>query len=80
MENVTALIASSSGTRSADVRILSNDNRVPAGTLRAKVLTLRIEARLGSWHPDSDDAPGATVPAFAGEGHAPTIVADSRLH
>jgi FtsP/CotA-like multicopper oxidase with cupredoxin domain len=60
-------------TRTADVRILSNDNRAPAGTLRGQVLTLRIEARLGSWHPDGDDAPGVTVPAFAEEGHTPTI-------
>jgi FtsP/CotA-like multicopper oxidase with cupredoxin domain len=70
---VIVSIASSSRTRTADVPILSNENRTSAGTLRGKVLTLRIEARRGSWHPDGDDAPGATVPAFAEEGHAPTI-------
>ena len=70
---VAAAITSSSGTQTADVRILANDNRTPAGSPRGKVLTLRIEARLGTWHPDGDEAPGATVPAFAEEGHAPTI-------
>ncbi|HEU4722150.1 MAG TPA: multicopper oxidase domain-containing protein [Gemmatimonadaceae bacterium] len=47
---------------------MPNDNRTPAGTLRDGVLTLRIEARLASWHPDGDDAPGAIVPAFAEAG------------
>jgi FtsP/CotA-like multicopper oxidase with cupredoxin domain len=50
-----------------------NDNRRPAGTLRDGVLTLRIDARPGSWHPDGDDAGGAVVPAFAEEGRAPSI-------
>ena len=49
-------------------RVMPNDNRAPAGTLRDGVLTLRIEARLASWHPDGDDAPGAIVPAFAEAG------------
>jgi FtsP/CotA-like multicopper oxidase with cupredoxin domain len=49
-------------------RVVVNDNRRPAGHLRAGVLTLRLDARLGDWHPDGEDAPGATVPAFAEEG------------
>ena len=49
-------------------RVIVNDNRQPAGKLRAGVLTLRIEARLADWHPDGEDAVGATVPAFAEEG------------
>src|SRR6476620_7006188 len=49
-------------------RVSVNDNRQPAGKLRAGVLTLRIEARLADWHPDGEDAVGATVPAFADEG------------
>src|SRR6476469_3963687 len=55
------------------VRVAINDNRRPAGRLRAGVLTLRLDARLGEWHPDGDDAPGAVVPAFAEEGGAPSI-------
>ena len=49
-------------------RVVVNDNRQPAGRLRAGVLTLRIEARLADWHPDGEDAIGATVPAFAEQG------------
>ena len=49
-------------------RVVVNDNRRPAGILHAGVLTLRIEARLADWHPDGEDAVGATVPAFAEEG------------
>ena len=49
-------------------RVVTNDNRTPAGTLRDGLLTLRLEARLASWHPDGDAAPGALVPAFAEAG------------
>jgi FtsP/CotA-like multicopper oxidase with cupredoxin domain len=49
-------------------RVVVNDNRRPAGHLHNGVLTLRLDARLGDWHPDGEDAPGATVPAFAEEG------------
>ena len=48
-------------------RVVPNDNRHPAGVLRGGVLTLRLDARLGDWHPDGDSAEGATVPAFAEE-------------
>jgi FtsP/CotA-like multicopper oxidase with cupredoxin domain len=54
-------------------RVVINDNRRPAGHLRAGVLTLRLVARMGDWHPDGEDAPGATVPAFAEEGGPPRI-------
>lgn len=50
------------------LRVIVNDNRQAAGTLRSGVLTLRMEARLADWHPDGEDAVGATVPAFAEEG------------
>lgn len=36
--------------------------------MRNGVLTLRLEARLGDWHPDGDSAEGAMVPAFAERG------------
>ena len=54
-------------------RVIVNDNRQPAGKLRAGVLTLRIEARLAEWHPDGEDAMGAVVPAFAEAGSAARI-------
>lgn len=50
--------------------IQANPNRVPAGTLRNGVLTVRLEARTGVWHPEADDGPGLVVQAFAEEGHA----------
>ena len=60
------------GTTVVD-RVNPNDNRAGAGTLRDGVLTLRLEARLGDWHPDGDEAPGAELPAFAEIGKAPQI-------
>ena len=58
---------------STPARIIVNDNRHPAGTLRGGVLTLRLDARLGDWHPDGEDAVGAIVPAFAEAGHPARI-------
>ncbi|HTE44522.1 MAG TPA: multicopper oxidase domain-containing protein, partial [Gemmatimonadaceae bacterium] len=49
-------------------RVVVNDNKHSAGLLKAGVLTVRLEARLGDWHPDGEAAVGATVPAFAEEG------------
>jgi FtsP/CotA-like multicopper oxidase with cupredoxin domain len=46
-------------------QIRTDDNVRPAGTLHAGVLSLGLDTRLGIWRPDGDDAPGATVPAFA---------------
>lgn len=46
-------------------QIRTDDNVRPAGTLRDGVLSLRLDTRLGMWHPDGEDAPGAAVPAFA---------------
>jgi FtsP/CotA-like multicopper oxidase with cupredoxin domain len=54
-------------------RVVVNDNRHAAGHLIAHVLTLRLEARLGDWHPDGENAVGATVPAFAEEGQPTRI-------
>ena len=48
-------------------RVVPNDNRVAAGTLRHGVLSLRVVARVADWHPDGDDAPGAPMMAFAEE-------------
>ncbi len=49
-------------------RIAINDNRSPGGTLQNGVLTIRLEAREGEWHPDRDSDPGVTVLAFGEEG------------
>jgi FtsP/CotA-like multicopper oxidase with cupredoxin domain len=49
-------------------RIASNSNRTAAGTPGDGVLTIRLEAREGEWHPDRDDQPGIVVHAFGEEG------------
>jgi len=46
-------------------RIVPNDNRVPAGRLVDGVLTLRLEARDGMWHPHGPDRDGIRIGAFA---------------
>ncbi|MGH7471359.1 MAG: multicopper oxidase domain-containing protein, partial [Longimicrobiales bacterium] len=51
-------------------RVSPNDNRVAAGTLRAGVLTVRLEVRAGDWRPDGDNDAGVEVLAFAEEGKA----------
>lgn len=45
-----------------------NENREGAGTLEGGVLTVRLEARTGLWHPEGTDGMGLTVAAFAEEG------------
>jgi manganese oxidase len=73
---VLALLSSSFPTthdliadpRARAARVAINDNRTPAGTLRAGVLTVHLEAREGEWHPDADSAPGIRVRAFAERG------------
>lgn len=49
-------------------RIAPNDNRRPAGRLANGVLTLRLEARNGTWYPDGADGLAREVAAFAEEG------------
>jgi FtsP/CotA-like multicopper oxidase with cupredoxin domain len=59
--------------RASTERIAINTNRNAAGTLRHGVLTIRLEARTGEWHPDGENDPGLMVRAFAEEGKAPQI-------
>ena len=55
-----------------DTPIVSNDNRRPAGTLRNGVLTVRIDARDGSWMPDGPNGHRYSVAAFGEEGKTAT--------
>ena len=55
-----------------DTRIVSNDNRRPAGTLRNGVLTVRIDARDGTWTPDGPMGHHYSVAAFAEVGKTAT--------
>jgi FtsP/CotA-like multicopper oxidase with cupredoxin domain len=60
---------SSAASPQADLtRILPNDNRRPAGRLEDGVLTLRLDARAGMWHPHGYDRDGIRIGAFAEEG------------
>jgi FtsP/CotA-like multicopper oxidase with cupredoxin domain len=70
---VALLVGTGSPATRGDERTLINDNRNAAGTLRGGVLTLHIEARLGIWYPNGDDAGGVAFPAFAEERRAPEI-------
>ena len=49
-------------------RVVVNDNRTSAGVLRDGVLTVRLEAREGEWHPDRESDPSIVVRAFAERG------------
>src|SRR5215203_41205 len=49
-------------------RILVNDNRLSAGAVQNGVLMIRLDARVGEWHPDGDSDRGITVRAFGEEG------------
>jgi FtsP/CotA-like multicopper oxidase with cupredoxin domain len=60
--------ASSTPPATSSERVAINDNRTPAGTLTGATLTVRLEARLGEWHPDRDSDHGVVVKAFAVEG------------
>ena len=55
-------------TAGAPPEVAINDNRHPAGRLADGVLTVRLEARNGTWYPDDRDGPGLPVAAFAEEG------------
>lgn len=61
------------GSRRALPTVVPNDNRVAAGALRGGVLTIALEARLATWHPDGDSLPGIPVEAFAEPGRAPQV-------
>lgn len=53
----------------------TNDNRMPAGTLRNRVLSIRLEVRRAAWYPEEDGKANAVVDSFAEEGHSPQIPA-----
>jgi FtsP/CotA-like multicopper oxidase with cupredoxin domain len=63
----------SMGTSGAAERVVINDNRTPAGSLRDGVLTIRLEVREGEWHPDGEGAPGVVIRAFAEQGKPLTV-------
>lgn len=52
----------------ASSMILANDNRIPAGTLTRGVLRVSLDARWGTWYPDSPAHEGVRMQAFAETG------------
>ena len=52
---------------------LPNDNRVPAGTMKDGVLTVRLVARAAAWHPEGAQGCGLRVHAFAEDDKAAQI-------
>ena len=61
-------------SRPADLRrVVPNDNRRPAGTLRGGVLTVRLEVRTGVWYPEGPRGDSVVAPVFAEEGKPPQV-------
>jgi FtsP/CotA-like multicopper oxidase with cupredoxin domain len=56
-------------------RLVTNDNRHAAGTLKNGVLQLEMELTTAMWHPDRDEDPGIEVMAFAESGKAALLPA-----
>src|SRR5690348_16075582 len=50
--------------------VAPNDNRRPAGTLSAGVLTVHLEARAGAWYPEGPQGKRLDVVGFAELGKA----------
>lgn len=50
-----------------------NDNRVPAGSMKDGVLTVRLVARAAAWYPEGAQGCGLRVHAFAEEGKSAQI-------
>jgi FtsP/CotA-like multicopper oxidase with cupredoxin domain len=63
-------LAAGPGLPRAAERIVPNDNRQAAGTLKHGVLTVAIEARTGIWRPEGDSGRALDVAAFAEAGKA----------
>jgi FtsP/CotA-like multicopper oxidase with cupredoxin domain len=51
----------------------ANDNRIAAGTVTNRVLTLALELRPSLWRPNGDSGVAIAVPAFAEAGKAASI-------
>jgi len=54
-------------------RIQANPNNHPAGRLKARTLTLALEARSGRWYPVADSGSNVETDAFA-EGNGPLLI------
>ncbi len=55
--------------------IVANDNTIPAGKLKKKVLELQLEVVWGDFYPESNNKPGLRMVAIRQKGEAPSIPA-----
>jgi hypothetical protein len=62
--------ASTAPTARAPETIAPNDNRQPAGQLSSGILTIRLDARMGTWYPEGPNGAGLEVAAFSEAGKA----------
>ena len=58
-----------------DQAIVANQNRTPAGKLENGTLTIQLEIRDGTWHPEAEDGPQLFVQAFGETGRPAQIPA-----
>jgi len=63
------------GDPSPDPKVMVNDNRKPAGTLKDNVLELSLEVKWGDFFLETDTRPGLKLIAVSEKGNAPTIPA-----
>jgi FtsP/CotA-like multicopper oxidase with cupredoxin domain len=67
------LLAAAAVTPADLRRVVPNDNRRPAGSLRSGVLTLRLEVRTGVWYPEGPGGDSVVAPVFAEAGKPPQV-------
>ncbi len=72
---IALLVAGCTATGAKLAEVRPNDNRTPAGRLARDTLSLRLQVRMATWHPEADTGRGITVPAFAEDGGAPQVPA-----
>jgi manganese oxidase len=65
---VSLAFAAHGGPPSAAAVIAPNDNRRPAGSIKDGTLTVRLEAREGTWFPEGSSGRSVDVAAWAEEG------------
>ncbi len=53
--------------------VVPNDNRTPAGTMRADTLDVSLVLDLATWRPEGPDGPAVVVPVLAEAGKAPQV-------
>ena len=67
------LLATAAARPADPRRVVPNDNRRPAGSLRGGVLTLRLEVRTAVWYPEGPRGDSVVAPVFAEAGKAPQV-------